>query len=89
MIKKITFLFFSFSFLMLGAQVTNEGQPVSWDLIETKAAMPAITLDRIDIQELRKEDQINDIQAGKPWRFGVVRSLDHGLDKGGYWTVKI
>ena len=37
MIKKITFLFFAFSFLMLGAQVTNEGQPLSWDLVEAKA----------------------------------------------------
>ena len=86
MIKKITFLFFFFSFLMLSAQLTNEGQPVSWDMVETKAEMPAISLDRIDIQKLRNEDQINDIEPGKPWRYGVVRSVNYGLNKGGYWT---
>ncbi len=86
MVKKITFLFFTFSILLLSAQVTNEGQPLSWDLIETKAEMTAITLDKVNIQEIRKEDQINDVQPGKPWRFGVVRSLNHGLEKGGYWT---
>ena len=86
MVKKITFFIFIFSFLMLGAQVTNEGQPLSWDLVETKTEQPIIRLDRIDIASLRKQDQVNDLLPAKPWRFGVVRSLNYGLDNGGYWT---
>lgn len=77
-----TLLFCSSSY----AQVTNEGEPLSWSLLESKTEKSSIELDEIDIKKIRIEDEKNDIVQGKPWRYGIVREVDYGLNKGGFWT---
>ncbi|WP_435579339.1 T9SS type A sorting domain-containing protein [Gilvibacter sp.] len=83
--KKITLLF---ALLLLGvtvhAQVTNEGEPVSWDL-NTRSALNPVVLEGIDLETLQAEDAVNDKMSGRPWRFGYEYSVDLGLETAGVW----
>lgn len=75
-------LFLSFS---VCAQVTNEGEPRSWHLIE-KSTNTEIELPGIDIEKIRYEDKINDTVFAKPYRIGVPIKVNYGLDNSGTWT---
>ncbi len=67
-------------------QTTNKGQPVSWTWLTTKQKIDAIELPSIDIRAIKSEDDKNDAISGKPWRYGIQRTVNYGLGKGGYWT---
>ncbi|NNC70661.1 MAG: T9SS type A sorting domain-containing protein [Flavobacteriaceae bacterium] len=84
--KTLLFAFtLTFSFITF-CQTTNEGEPLSWDLLETKTEITPVKLEIVDIQKIRIEDENNDRTPGKPWRSGILREIDYGLTKGGYWT---
>ena len=84
--KNLPFILLLFFLTGALAQVTNEGEPVSWNLLESKSEFVPVKLEPINIRSLKIEDEQNDKVPGKPWRFGMLRELDYGLTKGGYWT---
>lgn len=85
MMKKLLFLFFFSCSLLIIAQVTNDGEPASWTL-DSKAAVSAISLPQVDIQQIKAQDMINDEIQAKPFRIGVPHRVSYGLNNAGTWT---
>ena len=84
-VKKFVLIVLLLSFCFSYSQVTNEGNPKSWDLnlstdIEEKILPP------FDIQSLKDEDSQNEGKSGIPWRFGYSHTVDYGFDDG-QWTI--
>ena len=84
--KKNYFLtfFILFACLFAGAQVTNDGEPLSWSKASLKNSS-SITMDSFDLVAIQKEDAINDLDRTKPWRFGQEFSVNLGMDNAGTW----
>lgn len=83
--KKLLPYLFAITLSYTVAQVTNEGQPASWDF-NTKSNIEAINLSLVDIQKIRAEDKINDKILAKPFRIGVPLSVNYSLANSGIWT---
>ncbi len=83
---KITLLVALFSLFGLNAQVSNEGQPKSWELIGVAKLQPII-LPQIDIEKLKQEDVVNDKRKDLPWRFGQEIIVDYNLQNSGQWIT--
>ncbi len=66
------------------AQVTNSGQPKSWDSVGLDE-IPTITMPEFDLEAIKAEDKINDKKRDIPWRFGYDFSVSYGLDNSGQW----
>jgi hypothetical protein len=67
------------------AQVTNEGEPVSWGFSE-KSGIDMIFLPQIDLLKIKAEDEVNDKIQSKPYRVGISHRINYGLNNGGTWT---
>ena len=82
---KITFLL-----LLCGAfgfsQVSNEGQPFSWEAEGITALAPQ-KMPAFDLAKLQAEDKITDAGKNKPWRYGYEFLVDHNLQNSGQWTT--
>ena len=76
--------FFLVFTLFSNAQVTNEGQPLSWDMNLDKN-INAKELPAFDVNTMNDQDAINDNKTAIPWRFGYMHSVDYGFDDG-VWT---
>jgi len=73
--------------LITSAQVTNEGQPLSWSYSTTDLeVVDSKTLPTFDLKSIQEEDKVNDLSFDKPWRFGYMHSVDYGLQDG-KWDV--
>ena len=83
--KKLLLLIIGFYVIQLQAQVTNEGQPHSWNLFK-KSSIEEITLSKIDIKKLREEDKNNDVEKARPFRIGVPIEVSYDLTNSGVWT---
>lgn len=83
--KFILFIFFSCPFL-IAAQVTNTGEPASWNLTSTKSSFTPIVLQQLDLQQLKAEDVKDDKVKTKPYRIGVAKKVNYGLKNAGFWT---
>ena len=84
--KKLLFLLcFTFSFVSAVSQETSGQDPVSWDL--NLSTIEPITLPPLDLEQIRKEDSINDLDKSLPWRYGVTRPLRLDLEASGIWTT--
>ncbi|MET2986230.1 T9SS type A sorting domain-containing protein [Aureibaculum conchae] len=83
--KKLLFIFL-ISPLLIAAQVTNEGQPLSWGLTNTKAVIKPILLSQSNLKQLRTEDVKSDKTKTKPYRIGVSKKVNYGLQNAGFWT---
>lgn len=82
---KITLLFLLF--ISIGySQVTNEGQPKSWEITDMAEVKPVV-MPKFDLEALQKEDAANDKQKDKPWRYGFEFLVDNNLTNSGVWTV--
>ncbi len=87
MMKKAILIFLTFSFsLNFFGQVTNEGTPASWDMVDSKNNITSIKLPKLNMKKIQAEDEINDKIRAKPWRFGYKHKVNHGLDNAGSWT---
>ncbi|MBJ2173872.1 T9SS type A sorting domain-containing protein [Aureibaculum sp. A20] len=84
--KKILVLFLLSISALTSAQVTNEGEPFSWSLTNTKAASESIKLPKLDLKQLRTEDLKSDKIKTKPYRIGVSNKVNFGLKNAGRWT---
>ena len=78
----IAYLFVGFSML---AQVTNQGEPTSWNLNLSNDGVSVKSLPQFDMNQVKVEDLINDEKPDSPWRFGYSHSVDFGLEDG-TWT---
>lgn len=83
--KSVLLLFLCISSLVV-AQVTNDGEPASWNLTNTKTAFKPVVLPQLDVQQLRIEDLKNDKVKTKPYRIGVSKHVNYGLENAGFWT---
>ena len=67
--KFYSFLLFAFLSTLSYTQVTNSGQPASWDL-NLDNQVEKINLPDFDLEAVKAEDEINDYKFEAPWRFG-------------------
>ena len=67
------------------AQEREGDKPVSWEL-NLRGVTP-IELPPIDLEAIRLEDSINDLDKSLPWRYGVSRPIVVNLETDGEWTV--
>ena len=82
--KFILILFLLASLVSFG-QVTNEGNPLSWDLNLSSEGISSKSLPELDMEQIRAQDLINDEKPDSPWRFGYDHSVNFGLEDG-TWT---
>ena len=86
MVKRIMYFAVFLICSSIAAQVTNEGTPASWELLETKSGLTVISLPMVDIIKVKNEDAINDKIRTKPYRIGVAHKVNYGLETAGTWT---
>ncbi len=84
--KKITLLLSLFLVLDISAQVTNEGEPMSWKFTNLGNVTPQI-MPEIDLASLQAEDLINDSRRDIPWRFGLELPVYLNMTNSGAWDV--
>ena len=73
--------------LVSTAQVTNEGQPLSWSYsVDELEVVDTKTLPAFNLKSVQEEDKVNDYSFDKPWRFGYMHSVDYGFEDG-KWDV--
>ena len=82
---KFIVIVFLFASLISFGQVTNEGNPLSWDLNLSSEGISSKSLPELDMEQIRAQDLINDEKPDSPWRFGYDHSVDFGLEDG-TWT---
>ena len=89
--KKIFVLIFLMFTISSISQVTNEGNPLSWDLNLSVVDVAVKSLPQFDMDQVKAEDIINDQKPGTPWRFGYTHSVDYGLNDGTWseWKMAI
>lgn len=76
-----------FLFQTASSQVTNLGEPTGWNTkIKTKP-ISFETMGGFDLNAIKAEDEINDIQKTSPWRFGYKYSTNYNLSNSGQWTT--
>lgn len=84
--KKYLLLSFLFVFSNLVAQVTNEGEPLSWKLNQLRSVSP-VQMESIELNALIAEDIVNDTQWDIPWRFGTELLVNLSPQNSGTWDV--
>lgn len=84
--KKLLFILcFALPLVSAFPQETSGEDPVSWDL--NLATIEPIVLPPLDLERIRQEDSINDLDKSLPWRYGVTRPLLLDLEASGTWTT--
>ena len=71
---KFIVIVFLFASLISFGQVTNEGNPLSWDLNLSSEGISSKSLPELDMEQIRAQDLINDEKPDSPWRFGYDHS---------------
>lgn len=82
---RFVLLLFMLPLLSAYAQEREGDKPVSWEL-NLRGVTP-IELPPIDLEAIRLEDSINDLDKSLPWRYGVSRPIVVNLETDGEWTV--
>lgn len=80
------FLFLFTAYVRLDAQVSNEGQPKSWELRNTKQISPII-LPSFNERAIQIEDEVNDRNMSIPYRFGYKFEVNYNLENSGTWET--
>lgn len=65
-------------------QITNEGTPMSW-VSGIEQSLALVTMPEFDLLKVLKEDEKNDKDLTKPWRFGHDFEVNLGLNNSGTW----
>ena len=60
--------------------------PWKWGLDVDMTAIPVVSTEALDLDELAAEDAVTDQYKEAPWRFGVERETSLGLQDAGVWT---
>ena len=64
-------------------QVAQGGFPWKWGADLDLSAIPSVTTAALDLETLAAEDAVTDQYKEAPWRFGVEREVDLGLEDAG------
>ena len=75
-------LLFSFG---INAQEVVQLLPPSWEL-DLRQGIDQIVLPATDLTEIRRQDSINDLDKGRPYRYGIERPIRLELGENGTWT---
>ena len=67
-------------------QVAQGGFPWKWGTDLDLSAIPSVTTAALDLEALAAEDAVTDQYKEAPWRFGVEREVDLGLEDAGTWV---
>ncbi|MCH1582586.1 MAG: trypsin-like peptidase domain-containing protein [Flavobacteriales bacterium] len=70
------------------AQVSQGGYPWQWGAAVDLPDFPELSTEALDLNALAAEDVITDQFKEAPWRFGVEREVDLGLEDAGAWTFE-
>ena len=71
--------------LLLPANLqAQERSPISWQ--HRLEPVDPIILPPLDLEAIRVEDSINDLDKSQPWRYGIVRPVVVDMDEQGLWT---
>jgi hypothetical protein len=73
--------------LIVTSQVTNEGTPLSWKLLNDHDQTATLELPSFNLEQINLEDALNDTKFDRPWRFGYMHSVDYGFDDGQWNTL--
>ena len=85
MLRRVVFsllLLFSFG---INAQEVVQLLPPSWEL-DLRQGIDQIVLPATDLTEIRRQDSINDLDKGRPYRYGIERPIRLELGENGTWT---
>jgi hypothetical protein len=86
--KIFIFTFISCLFAIQGiAQMTNEGQPVSWSQKTLATPIDYYLMPKFDLEKQKKVDALNDETGMKPWQFGYEHNVNLNLSNSGTWTM--
>lgn len=69
------------------AQMTNQGQPISWSLKTVGAPIDYYLMPTFDLEKQKKIDALNDATGVKPWQFGYENKVNYNLNNSGTWTT--
>lgn len=91
-VSLVLLAFLSLFGFFLSAQVSIGGIPPSFQHLGIasnigRTAVPKTVLPAMDLSEIRKEDSINDLQVNSPYRFGIAREVNLGLENSGRWDT--
>jgi hypothetical protein len=86
--KKLIFLCFLMFTIVASSQVTNEGTPLSWKVLNDQDGVATKELPVFDLEQVKAEDAINDTRFDRPWRFGYMHSVDYGFEDGQWTTLE-
>ena len=67
--------------MVVHAQIAQGGAPWKWGSSIDLSNIPQITTGELDLTVLNAEDAVTDQYKEAPWRFGVEREVNLGLDK--------
>lgn len=84
--KKTLLFLFIFSVIAVTAQVTNQGEPKSWSLIQEKSSFSAINLPQINLKKIKSEDDKNNKRITKPYRIAYSQPVNNSLQNTNNWT---
>jgi hypothetical protein len=82
--KTALLLIFIFSFFCIDAQVSLGGEPMSFKLSKSEAAIPLVTMSGINLAKLESEDQVNDKYDGL-YRFAETFAVNLNASSQGVW----
>ena len=68
------------------AQIPQGGSPWKWGAEVDLSAIPVVSTVELNLAALEAEDVVTDQYKEAPWRFGVEREVDLGIDVDGAWT---
>ncbi len=84
--SKFLFIGFLLVCTAIYAQITNKGYPKSWEIKSSaKGKVTSEIMKTFDLEELQKEDAINDLNKSGAWRFGYELEVNLGLQNSGVW----
>ncbi|MEE1899889.1 T9SS type A sorting domain-containing protein [Flavobacterium rakeshii] len=84
--KRILTLLFISVFAFCEAQISNDFTPVSWEVQNMDGVAPVV-MPSVDLDALRKEDEVNDKRKDIPYRFGYEFLVDYNLANSGSWQT--
>lgn len=70
--------------LLPATMQAQERSPISWE--HRLEPVDPIILPPLDLEAVRLEDSINDLDKSQPWRYGIVRPVVVDMDQQGVWT---
>ncbi|MFT7665999.1 MAG: lysyl endopeptidase [Patiriisocius sp.] len=85
--KKLLFLCTMLITIAVTSQVTNDGNPLSWKVLNDQEETATKQLPSFDLEQIKAEDALNDYKFDRPWRFGYMHSVDFGFEDGQWVTL--